>query len=925
MKALIMKKYIFLVYSFFTFFASAQQTSTSKEIDSLNQLGEMFYYTQKDSAYVYFNQVYELSKNNPNKKIVIQTLFNFTGVSSYHHDLKKMGESLKGLEKLIGSYDDHNVPTSNEDVNVLEYYKGMYLFLLANHSESSITFKKIINNIQNVSDSLKTNTLKSLMSGCYSFLGKTYLKQGQYNLAKELYQKNIRTIIETDSNNLEALHGNYNLLAEVYLNENQYQKANNYLLKTLKYNKANKNTNAIVSTSFYLSQNYNKLNNLDSASYYLEEAKLSFNENPVFYTKYHFIKSEIHSSRKEFKSALVELENCLKEIGTRFKQEKNVDISNTIAEMGRIHEILGNNDDALSKYDIALKKLEENFKNQLETIVISKNKAKLLNSTKTNQNYLQTIITLDHAIKILDTLKPTFKNHTDKLFLIENAFPLFEAGIESVYQLHRSTRENSYIDSAFTYAEKSKSVLLLEALLGAKATQFANIPEDILEKEHLLKAEISFIQKELNRVKDQTSELEERLFVLKEEHRQLIKQLETNYKKYYDLKYNTKTISLSDAQLQLAPDEKLISYFYGNEAIYAIGLDKNSKQIERIPIDSSLEEDIKKVHQMLSDPKSDVAALSKITYELYSNLIAPFITSKEKKKLIIISDGLLNYIPFEALNTVSNGLFYLAEYHAVSYTNSATLLYQLQEKKQGKASILAFAPSFKGEQVVHDPKRGNLLPLPHNKREIEQILTSFKGQSFIGENASLKNFTSQISNHRMLHLATHAIFNDESPEYSYLAFTNDTSEEDMLYVSDLYNLQIDADLVTLSACESGIGELKRGEGFLSLARGFFYSGAASIASTLWKVNDASSTTLMDFFYKNLADGDTKDLALQKAKNTFLENNRQNGLSHPYYWSGFIISGNTAPLTTPTHWLSIVFGIVIIGFLGLLVFKRLNKN
>jgi CHAT domain-containing protein len=131
---------------------------------------------------------------------------------------------------------------------------------------------------------------------------------------------------------------------------------------------------------------------------------------------------------------------------------------------------------------------------------------------------------------------------------------------------------------------------------------------------------------------------------------------------------------------------------------------------------------------------------------------------------------------------------------------------------------------------------------------------------------------------------------------------------------------LDADLVTLSACESGIGDLKRGEGFLSLARGFFYSGAASIASTLWKINDASTTTLMTSFYKNLSKGEAKDVALQNAQIEFLDNNRDNALSHPYYWSAFVISGNTLALSLPYNWIWFILVTLVVLVSGFLYFK-----
>ncbi len=125
----------------------------------------------------------------------------------------------------------------------------------------------------------------------------------------------------------------------------------------------------------------------------------------------------------------------------------------------------------------------------------------------------------------------------------------------------------------------------------------------------------------------------------------------------------------------------------------------------------------------------------------------------------------------------------------------------------------------------------------------------------------------------------------------------------------------------LSACESGIGDLKCGEGLLSLARGFYFSGAQSISSTLWKINDASSAALMSDFYKNLSKGQPKDLALQQAKLTFVKQNKDNALSHPYYWSAFVISGNTEPLTSTHYWLWIIAGILLIVILGILLKKK----
>ena len=158
-----------------------------------------------------------------------------------------------------------------------------------------------------------------------------------------------------------------------------------------------------------------------------------------------------------------------------------------------------------------------------------------------------------------------------------------------------------------------------------------------------------------------------------------------------------------------------------------------------------------------------------------------------------------------------------------------------------------------------------------------------------------------------------------------MAFTPEQDGEHLLYVRDLYQLELDAAMVTLSACESGIGELKAGEGFISLARGFFYGGAASLASTLWKINDASSATIMGDFYQNLASGQTKDVALQNAKLAFIQSNQQNPRSHPYYWSAYVLSGNSKPVAGPSSWIWYLLGGVVLVVLGAVVRKRLVQS
>ena len=919
-----MNRYASLLLILFSITAFAQKASYDTQMDDLFSKAYEHLYVNKDSAYHYFNEIEVLANKNQDWATVFEALISSNRNAGAFYDLDKLSGNLNRLDSLFLKHKPYldTLPEKRLYVNSLLYDKGNYYFQLNNYRSSRQTFGQIIDSLEPLPNTEMDEELIDLLSVSYSFIAKMYTDEGKYELAQQYYDKNIRYILQKKPNDLASLNTNYSLLAELYGKKGQYENSNAYFKKALEfYLKDQTGINGIIATAHNLSENYLALSKTDSAQYYLKLAKAYLNETHHFASYHHRVQAKLEQKMNNYELALKELNFALHLEKEKWKNAKNESIAIIYNEIGMLQAAFGQYVNAVANYNLGLEQVEDFDSRGTSTLKLLKNKSVSLNKLGNNDNYKATMETVNLGIKTLDTLKPSFKSKADQLFLIEDAFPLFESGLEAAYQLYASTSDDSLIDLAFRYSEKSKSVLLLEALLEAKATQFANIPNDVLERESELKSEITYLEKQIKNSETDQSDLKDALFTLKEEYRQLVQKLEVDYKSYYDLKYNTTTVSLEVSQKSLSKHQLLISYFYGNKAIYAIALNRGKKEMFRIPIDADLEANIKKVYQMLSDPKSDVIALGNATYSIYELLLQPILNSGDQKKLIIIPDGLLNYLPFSALNTSPGGIRYLAENHAIGYVNSATLLSELEERQPKEHTILAFAPSFDGTVSVSNPDRGKLLPLPNNKKEVEQILTSFHGRAYIDGEASLRNFKSQLASFGMVHLATHAIFDDTAPEYSYLAFAqNGNAAEDLLYVADLYNLQLDADLVTLSACESGIGDLKRGEGFLSLARGFFYSGAASIASTLWKINDASTTTLMTSFYKNLSKGEAKDVALQNAQIEFLDNNRDNALSHPYYWSAFVISGNTLALSLPYNWIWFILVTLVVLVSGFLYFK-----
>ena len=191
-----------------------------------------------------------------------------------------------------------------------------------------------------------------------------------------------------------------------------------------------------------------------------------------------------------------------------------------------------------------------------------------------------------------------------------------------------------------------------------------------------------------------------------------------------------------------------------------------------------------------------------------------------------------------------------------------------------------FAPSFNLNST-----------LVSNQTEIETIAKLMKGDTFLGDDASVKNFKEQALDASILHLATHAEIDNNNPLYSKLVFSKDS----VLTASDIYTLPINAELAVLSACETGFGKVEKSEGVMSMSRAFQYAGVSSTVMSLWKVPDQETAKLMELFYKYLKKGNSKDEALKNAKTEYLKTTDDVVLKHPFYWSGFVISGDVSAI------------------------------
>jgi len=281
------------------------------------------------------------------------------------------------------------------------------------------------------------------------------------------------------------------------------------------------------------------------------------------------------------------------------------------------------------------------------------------------------------------------------------------------------------------------------------------------------------------------------------------------------------------------------------------------------------------------------------------------------KKLSIIPDGYLSLLPFEALSTSETTTSYLIEDCDISYLYSWSFLQNNLISTTEKANFLAMAPV--------DFTNSDLSKLVYSKDEIKNLKKYYPGESYLNEQASKSSFLNALPNYSMVHLATHADASDSITPW--IAFS-----DSKLTLDEIYLTQNKASLVVLSGCNTTLGRQEVGEGVMSLARGFFYSGTQSVISSLWSIDDRSTPFIMKKFYKNLHDGKTKSTALRNAKLAYLKTHSLSEAS-PYYWASFILIGKDDALTNsiPGWIFYIIFAVaLLLLFLWLKRYKKAKR-
>lgn len=476
-----------------------------------------------------------------------------------------------------------------------------------------------------------------------------------------------------------------------------------------------------------------------------------------------------------------------------------------------------------------------------------------------------------------------------------------------------------YITTAYRFIEENKSILLEQSLHAHKARSMSDLPDSLIRKQLKLEKDKALIEKELlvNANDDLEDILRQELNSVNIQLADFKNKLEKEYPKYYALKYNQQPTELQLIQKSLAPRMLLLEYFQTEEKLYLFAISKDKIELYPIKLDpKELHQHAESYRKALSDyrfikkeGKAAKALYINEAYWLYEHCFSNILKNYAKKRhLVIIPDGELAHIPFEAFLTnpakVSdsyNKLPYLLRKATISYSYSATLW---QENSKGKHSrkggrILAMAASYPKDAANLQSRapnvkqlREHLQELPAAKEEVEQLSELFEG-AFLSENETNEALFKDTATHfGVIHLAMHALLNKEHPILSSLAFSEngDSLEDNFLQAHEIAHLTLDAKLVVLSACETGYGKFQQGEGVMSLGRSFMYAGVPSLVVSMWEVNDISTAIIMKNFYQNLNKGMNKSQALQYAKLNYIKSSSEFA-AHPAFWAAFVQLGD----------------------------------
>ncbi len=774
-------------------------------------------------------------------------------------------------------------------------------------------------------------------------LGNNYKKVGEYALAIECFKK----IIAQSGNDRKGSH--YNGLGDAYFEAGHFDSAMHYLqiaIDTLRH-KEPKNFQDLGRPYHNLGLCEQQFGNYDRAielgGLGLKYRVAHLGEDDIEVARSHWGLSESYRLQGDLGSALDHVDRALQIHRREFPAGVNEEMAQAYLTKARVKRAQGEIRHSAALLDSSLLATGFDFRGDfrrilsphacMETLmemadqewsVSDGSEADLL---RIRDLYLQ-------VRDIAEYWRYELVEKESKSRLVSQNYRLFDQLLAVSHQLVAEHDRHDLLPDIFGYFEESKAILLAQTLQH-RTTSAAEDP--LYEEWSSLDSMIHYLQF-VHRPQPNTP-LADSIMDLKSQAIRLRRQIDS-------ADYKVVAQSLPDLSLfqrdHLPPGELCLEYFMGEEMLGVLAIAHEDVRFHLLPLADDIRRlvsEFRQNHLQQKPPNfgSDewaghFTAFCETSHTLYQHLVEPFLRP-DITKLLIVPDGILSHLPFELLiedrpDLLTGGHYYrdlpfLFGDRSVRYMAALRLLTEVRRDRP-KTSLepyLGMAPTYDSHSGV--------APLNYNQDEVRSSNAVWDGRYFLASDATEQAFRRTSHDHDILHLSMHALVDDLEPALSKLLFTNpdlsgdapDPTTDNALHFYEVQNLDLQARLVALSACNTGVGKVVRGEGILNLARSFFEAGADNVLMTLWNANDWSSRLIMEHFFQEIKAGQRQEVALQDAKRNYLFYSREvtEYFAHPYFWSQFVLMGAGDPIQGS---FLARFGLYLLLALVLLIFVAL---
>jgi len=915
---------------------------SKKECIALTKLGLLYWNTgnlnmstEKYSSAIAIAEKFNLNKQQEEIKNALE-IFNLYSEGKNFRSSRKYQESIESFRNAIELA--RKTGSREHELKCLRHLSITYLrinnlqeFRILN--EKALQIAKILNH-------------RTAEGRCLNNLGSYYIKFGNYSKAIGYYEKALETQDEKNQDTSDYL----NNIGAIYKNIGNYDKALEYFTKALNIDKQSGDEKAVsmaltnIGITFRLKSllNSNKEDAYRALGYYFDSLKLAKKNQ---YTE---IEIKVLNNIGSVNSFLGNNHESLKYFNTAYEKAehiKNIEAMGMILNnMGIVHYNQGNYEESTKYYQRAIELAMRIEGGQ----ILWEAYLELANAYKEQNKYKEALESYKNSIKIIEDMRSQIKLEELKASFLgtDKRIKPYQNLIDLLVILHHSAPEKGYDSEAFDYLERAKARAFLDSLEISKVDISGSTNPELKNRETELMKDISNIYTKLLAAELSSEEkniFNERLKEKENELESLKREIRTKSPAYADLKYPG-IITLEEAQKNLLDgNTAFLAYSIGEKRSYAFAITKKGLKIFPIPSREDIYNLVKDYREIIQDKEN---LNFKPGYSLYCSLVLPGL-DKNIKNIIFIPDDFLHALPFEALVTEETKNRWLIEDYKIAYAPSVSSLWEIIKRKRSNGKkremdLLAVGDPDYGSsetnsggndifQNFYSSKAFNFYRLKYSGIEIERISSLFKNSKrtvFQRKLASEEEVINHnLENYKIIHFAAHSLIDNTRPARSsiVLKLDDDPEQDGFLQMREIFNLKLNSDLVTLSACQTGWGQLIRGEGIEGLNRAFFYAGSSSILMSLWAVNDQATYQLMERFYIHLRSSQSIMNALRKAK---LEMITSDTLSHPYYWAGFVISGKADQIIFPKpikKWVFYAASLLLAGSFITAVIKRKRSN